>query len=56
MNKQVLWLVVAVVGLSVLTSAGPTIIGIVHAAVPLVIAVGVGAAALRLVWHFANRY
>ena len=56
MNKLVLWLIGAVVVVSVLNSAGPTLVGLVHAAVPLVLAVGAVAALLRLVWHFTNRY
>lgn len=40
----------------VLRIAGPALAGLAHAAVPLVVAVGVVAALLRIVWHFTNRY
>jgi len=49
-------LVAAVVLLAVLTSAGPTLISLFHAAVPLIIAVGVVVALVRLVWAFSNRF
>lgn len=56
MTRIVLALVIAIVGLSVLVSAGPTLVGLAHAAVPLVIAIGLVVAVLRLVWHITNRY
>jgi hypothetical protein len=49
-------MVIGIVALSVLVSAGPTLVGLAHAVVPLVIAIGVVIVALRLVWHFTNRY
>jgi hypothetical protein len=49
-------LVAAIVLLAVLVSAGPTLIGLLHAAVPLVIAGGVVAAVLRLLWFFTDRF
>jgi hypothetical protein len=48
-------LVAAIVLLAVLVSAGPTLVQLAHAAVPLVIAFGVVAVLLRLVWWFTNR-
>lgn len=56
MNKAAGWLVVAIVGLAVLTSAGPTVVALAHALVPIVLAVGAVAVVLRLVWYFTNRY
>jgi hypothetical protein len=50
------FLVIAIVGLAVLTAAGPTLVALAHAAVPLVIAVGVVVLALRAVWFFTNRW
>jgi hypothetical protein len=49
-------LVAALMLLLLLVSAGPTLIGLLHAATPLVIAVGVVVVVLRLVWHFTNRF
>lgn len=56
MTKSTAWMVVAIFTLSALTSAGPVVVGLVHAVVPLVIAVGCMAIAWRLVWYFTNRY
>jgi hypothetical protein len=55
-NKPVAWLIVAVVALSVLESAGPTLIGLTHALVPLVIAVGALVIVARLVWFFTTHH
>lgn len=56
MSKPVLFLVVAIVVLAVLTSAGPTLVALLHAAVPLVIAGGVVAAVLRLIFFHTRRW
>jgi hypothetical protein len=56
MNKATAWLIAAVVGLAVLTAAGPTLVELAHAAVPLVIAVGVVAVALRLVYFHTRKW
>lgn len=50
MSKPALYLTVVVVTLSVLVSAGPTLVALAHAAVPLVVAVGIVAGALRLIF------
>jgi len=56
MNKTTAWLIAAVVGLAVLVSAGPTLVSLIHAAVPLVIAVGVVALLLRLVYFHTRKW
>jgi hypothetical protein len=56
MNRLVVWLIAAVVTVSILSSAGPALIGLAQAAVPLVIALGGVVVVLRLVWHFTDRY
>lgn len=56
MSKSPTFLVVAVVGLSVLTSAGPILAALAHALAPLVIALGCMALVLRLAWYFTHRY
>ena len=56
MSKSVAWLGAAVVALSVLSSAGPTLVGLVQAAVPLIIALCAAVVALRIVWYFTSRY
>lgn len=56
MNRALITLVTAIVALSALISAGPTLIGLTHALVPLVLAVGGVIAVLRLLWHFTSRY
>jgi len=55
-SRLVPGLVAAIVLLAVLVSAGPTLVELAHAAVPLVIAVGVVAVVVRLVWWFSNRF
>lgn len=56
MNHLIGWLILALVTVSILSAAGPTLVGLAHAAAPLVIAVGAVLALLRVVWHFTNRY
>jgi hypothetical protein len=48
-------LVTIVLGLVVLSAAGPTIAHLIHALVPLVLVVGVVGAVLRLVWFYTGR-
>jgi hypothetical protein len=49
-------LLVLIIGLAVVVSAGPTLVALVHAAVPLVIVGGVVAAVLRLVFFHTRRW
>ncbi len=56
MTKTTVGLVAAIVVLSLLVSAGPTLVALVEAAVPLVLVVGVVAAVLRIVWLVTERY
>jgi hypothetical protein len=50
MNKPITYLIIAIVALAVLISAGPTLVTLTHAAVPLIVAVGIVAVVLRLVF------
>ena len=54
MNKliQAMMLVLVIVGLVV--SAGPTITEVIKAVVPLVVAIGIVAALLRCVWFYTR--
>lgn len=45
-----------VVALWVLISAAPILVGLAHALVPLIVAVGFVAVLLRLAWYFTSRY
>ena len=56
MSKPVVYLIVAIVALSVLVSAGPTLVALAHAAVPLVIVGGVVAVAVRLVFFHTRKW
>lgn len=56
MNKPIAYLIVAIVALSILVSAGPTLVALAHAAVPLVVAVGVVAVVVRLVFFHTRRW
>jgi len=48
-------LLILILALAAIVSAGPTLIALARAAVPLVIAVGVVAAVLRVVWWLTSR-
>lgn len=56
MNKTAGLLVAVIVLLAVLVSAGPTIVALVHAAVPLVLVIGVVVVLMRLAWWLTGRW
>lgn len=56
MNRFVGYLLLILVTAYVLRAASPALAGLAHAAVPLIIAVGAVSTAMRIVWHFTNRY
>jgi hypothetical protein len=56
MNRLAVFVLLAILGLAVITAAGPTLVLLMRAAVPLVIAVGVMAIVLRVLWHFTHRW
>lgn len=56
MNRLTTFLVASVVALCLLVAAGPTLVVLAQAAVPLVIALGVVAAVLRLVLFHTRRW
>lgn len=49
-------LILVVAALSALVSAGPTIVSIADALVPVVLVIGGLAIAGRIVWHYTSRY
>lgn len=49
-------LILAIVGLAVLTAASPALAALARAAVPLMVATGAVLVAVRLVWFFTNRW
>ncbi len=53
MTERVL---VLVVGLVVLVAAGPTLVCLAAALLPLVLVLGILAVALRLVWFYTSRW
>jgi hypothetical protein len=55
-SKPTTFLTVAIVALCLLVSAGPTLISLAHAAVPLVAVVGVVAVVARLVFFHTRRW
>lgn len=55
MNKLSESLLVGIVGLVVLTAAGPTISRLVGALVPLILVAGIAAAVLQLVHYYTRR-
>ncbi len=50
------FLIMSIIGLAVLSVAGPVVVSILHAAVPLVLVGGAVALLLRSVWFFTNRW
>jgi hypothetical protein len=50
------YLVVAIVALCLLVSAGPTLVALMNAAIPLVAVAGVVAVVLRLVFFHTRRW
>jgi len=50
------FLVIAIVALAALTAAGPTVVALAHAAVPLVVAAGGVFLIVRIAWYFSNRW
>ena len=55
MPAPVALLITAIVAMSILVAAGPTIVGLFNVLPSLVLAVGVAAALLRLVWFVTSR-
>lgn len=49
-------LIILAVALTLIVSAGPTLIALAHALVPLVIVGGIIAAVLRIVWHYTDHH
>jgi hypothetical protein len=55
-NKPIAYLVIAIVALSILVSVGPTLVALAHAAVPLIVAVGIVVVVLRLVFFHTRNW
>jgi len=55
MSPPVALLITAIVVLSILVAAGPTLVGLFHVLPSLVLAIGLAAALLRLVWFVTSR-
>jgi membrane associated rhomboid family serine protease len=55
-SRPINLVVLLLIGLVALVAAGPTLVGVIHALVPLVIATGVVAGLLRVAWFFTNRW
>ena len=49
-------LVLALITISILVAAGPTIVCLAQALVPLIVAVGLTAAVVRIVWFYTRRW
>jgi hypothetical protein len=56
MTRAMTFLIVSIVALAALDSAGPTIVALVHAVVPLIVVLAAVVVVLRLLWYFTNRY
>lgn len=56
MNRPLLYLIIGLVTLSILVSAGPTLVALAHALLPLVIVIGVLAIVLRLVFFHTRKW
>ena len=55
MSPPVAVLLAAIVLLSILVAAGPTVVGLANVLPSLVLALGLAAALLRLVWYVTTR-
>lgn len=55
MTPPIAYLIAAIVTLSVLVAAGPTLVGLANAVPTIVLALGLAAALLQLVWFFTSR-
>lgn len=56
MNRLVICLIVAIVVLCLLVSAGPTLVALAHAAIPLVSVVGIVVVVVRLVFFHTRKW
>jgi len=56
MNRAVGFLVVGIVALAALDSAGPALVGLFNVMLSLVLAIGLATALLRLVWFVTTRH
>jgi tellurite resistance protein TehA-like permease len=54
MNKLIQAILLGIVGLVVITAAGPALTKLVSALVPLVLVLGIVIAVLRVVWHYTR--
>lgn len=54
MNKLVSLVMMGLLGLVVLTAAGPIFVKLVNSLVPLVVVAGIVIAVLRVVWYLTN--
>lgn len=50
------YLLIGVLTLLLVSAAGPVLAELAKSAVPLVVAAGLVAVVLRLVWHYTNRH
>jgi hypothetical protein len=55
MHAPIALLIAAIVVMSVLVAAGPTVVGLFNVLPSLVLAIGLAAALLRLVWFVTSR-
>lgn len=56
MTKLLSTLAIVIVGLAALAVAGPVLTQLIHSLVPLVLASGIVAAVLRIVWTYTRRW
>jgi hypothetical protein len=56
MSRLMAWVVGAMVGLAVLGAVGPSLVALAHAAVLLVVVIGVVLIFVRLAWHLTGRW
>ena len=57
MNKLITFMMIALLGLVVLVTAGPTLVKLAGAITPLVLVVGIVVASLKVIWYLTrNRW
>ena len=56
MSRVMVSLVAAIIALTVLVAAGPTIAAVLRDVVPVIIVLAIAVAGLRLLWYFTRGY
>jgi len=56
MSRTLGFVIALIVGLAVISAAGPALVALAHAVTPLVLTLGCVFLVVRIVWYFTNRW